>query len=454
VTTRSAFLLALTTALVGCASTTRPATGPDPKGAPTVLGYAFFDVDPQAPPEERIRVRTEWVSDAAAAPKSQGSVLGDVVLSGPGVWNADTERLSARVRITNGTSHDLDEPQMVLDTLSRDAVTAELVHSGDGGLGSVWAFADIARSGGANGGSARQRIRFHAPGGVAFSFSVQVIADPAPRRGIDPDDDDDGYNSERDQPAGDDCDDRDPTVYPGRGGCQCLSSCDVCGEGECCQQACTGQCECPLGCSCDYESTWSGEDPPDVVCGDASCDLSCESYGHPCTISECDGSDCDLACASGSSACAVGSCSGSTCAAHCSSTSGGCSVDACEDGSDCAVDCTNGSGACGVGECTGSSCDLVCSRFGGPCRIEQCEGAACSVSCENSGGSCGIDHCEAGSTCSVSCKSSTSCSMSCEAGASCTLSCQQTGSCNLTCEGGAAIDCGGGVKVCPGIGCP
>jgi hypothetical protein len=190
--------------LVGCQGVASAPEAPplveDDADGLTRVAFAIIDVDPMAPPEQMLRVRT--AEGGAPAPKAIGSVLGEVALSGPGTWHPATEKLTARVRVTNQSSHLLNEPKMVLDWLSREGVSAEIVHEGDGGTGSAWAFADIDRAGGANDGSARQRIRFHSPGGKAFSFRVQVTADVDPRRGIDPDDDDDGFNEEQDEPAG------------------------------------------------------------------------------------------------------------------------------------------------------------------------------------------------------------------------------------------------------------
>src|SRR5690606_4358463 len=91
--------------------------------------------------------------------KARESALARVTLSGPGTWNAATERLSADVRITNETSGPFDEPEMVVVAITEsgpdggavpEPVRVELNDSGGDRLGSVFAFADLDFAGGVN----------------------------------------------------------------------------------------------------------------------------------------------------------------------------------------------------------------------------------------------------------------------------------------------------------------
>src|SRR5690606_8195690 len=150
--------------------------------------------------------------------KARESVLARVTLSGPGTWNAATEGLSADVRISNATSGPLDGPAVVVVSITEsgadggvapETVRVELNDSGGDRLGSLFAFADLDFAGGVNGGSARHPLRFHSPGGVSFTFTVDVFAHVNPPAGnVRPDGDDDGYNTEAGA-RGEDCDDTD-----------------------------------------------------------------------------------------------------------------------------------------------------------------------------------------------------------------------------------------------------
>jgi hypothetical protein len=378
------------------------------------------------------------------------SVLGRLELVGPGSWNPNTERLSAIVRITNRSSGQLDEPRMEIVSLNRAEVQAELIHGGGGGVGSLWRFADLDHAQGSNAGSARQRIRFHAPGALSFTFRVDVIADPDPESPVDPDDDDDMHNEEIDEPAGDDCDDGDSSVRPGRNGCHCLGECNACSDSQCCRQACQGVCECPSTCSCEYDAEPGA---PDVRCNDASCELACDSHVGECSIGECVGSDCGLSCERSAALCTVDTCSDSSCAVECASSLALCRLNDCVDGAACSLSCSSAAAYCRVDACEGSTCDVSCDRMFGPCGVATCSDSDCHVTCSSALSVCAIDRCESGS-CTVECTSSSGCRMSCAEDAECRMRCSNTGSCNLTCDDGPAIVCGNGWRVCPGTPCP
>ncbi len=439
--------LALPLALLASASCVSHAPGSDPDAGPDLLPGAIasmlVEVDPAADPPMRVIA-------PASSEKPSRSVLGDVSLVGPGTWNPATERLSATVRITNRSGAELDEPFMELVSLNRAEVRAELIHEGAGGAGSRWRFADLDRAAGRNGGSARQRIRFHAPGAVPFTFRVDVVADPESASPVDPDDDDDMYNAELNQAAGDDCDDEDPSVRPRKGGCLCHEACDACSESECCRQACSGDCACPSTCSCEYE----GEPgTPDVECVGATCDLTCDGHVGQCTIGECTGADCGLTCERSAAVCTVDSCSDSSCAAECTSSLAVCRMNECVDGAACSLACGSSGAICRVGACEGSTCDVACDRVIGPCGIASCAESDCHVTCDRSLTTCSIDRCDSG-TCTVECASSLGCRMSCDDDAECRMRCTGGGACNLTCDAGAPIACGNGWRVCPGTPCP
>ncbi|MGZ3419780.1 MAG: hypothetical protein ACXVEE_18035, partial [Polyangiales bacterium] len=160
------------------------------------------------------------------------SVLGSATLSGPGTWNATTKILSATIGITNNdTGNYWDEPYLSISSISPagtgHTVTVQAVNYGtlrnatgsiitSGGAGSKYGLADIPRSGVAH-NYALQKIAFYDPDGVAFSFTVDVVANlnGLSTTGILADTDDDMYNMEAyAQAAGGDCVEGSPGSTP------------------------------------------------------------------------------------------------------------------------------------------------------------------------------------------------------------------------------------------------
>ncbi len=192
-------------------------------------------------------VRLYPLSDGALTPgqkvQVEQSVLDSVSVSAPGTWNPTTETLTADMRITTSGTLDLDEPKLqitricesvgtkctscmaaeitagtcTVDVNAAPGVSFEGVHVGSGRVGSHYAFADLEVGGGAVSGSAHQAFAAKSVGGVSFGFEIDVLADPVGTP-IDSDGDDDTYNAEAGEDAGDDCCDSDPLVYPGATG--------------------------------------------------------------------------------------------------------------------------------------------------------------------------------------------------------------------------------------------
>ncbi len=160
-----------------------------------------------------------------------------------------------------------------------------------------------------------------------------------------------------------DCDDTDPSVFPGTAcddgsstsyndscfgpHCRgyetsgCASSCNGCTGGACCSHECRGSnCpECPIGCSCD------------MSCDDHHrCNLTCEP-DSVCHLSVSAIDDAQLTCSDGAS-CDL-ACGSSSCLLECLGAAF-CRISSCVD-SNCVLDCVNGPMSCPDGE-------LVCNR--------------------------------------------------------------------------------------------
>jgi hypothetical protein len=459
-----------------------------------LLGSALFTVDRGAPEGAQVSVAFIPAPDAGlAGPKAlERSVLSDVTLVGPGVWDDATQRLSATVRITNGAAPAMDEPYMVVTQVSQPAscVIFEGQHSGSSYVGATYAFADITPPGpsAVNGASAKQGMAIYNPCRSNFTFRVDVRAVVRGSRRVVPDRDDDGFNVEAGEPAGDDCNDFDASVFPGGPvPCACSLSCAGCALG-CCDEACENGCSrtCTAGCVCDVRpgpgSRGSLRCQPGSTCNldcasGAECDLSCSNA--MCT-SYCEGST------GGRDACRTTCQNGASCAQQCVDAEDDCEYDDCSGGSQCTLDCANTAGECRFrNECQGgATCELTCDetqrscdidacigrsvcqvecngRTGGSCAIDRCDGGStCDVDCTgNVRGTCGIGVCEDGATCNVTCGDTRGgrCAMSCDGSSSCTLDCgDYTGrDCHLDCQGGRARRCSGtNVWVCPGTSCP
>ncbi len=205
--------------------------------APTYVAVAGSD--PNAAP----------TLDPGRSPQVDQDVFAGISLTGPGVWDAGTEVLTADTRITSTSTTlpftgNLDEPRIVITRLCDTAappnvmtctsctpselvdgtcianpavlpgVTFLDVHVGSGRPpGSHYAFADV--EAGVNAESTHQFMRIRSIGGVPFDFSYEVRADPAVTGpDLDGDEDDDTYNEDVGEDAGDDCDDTDPAINP------------------------------------------------------------------------------------------------------------------------------------------------------------------------------------------------------------------------------------------------
>jgi hypothetical protein len=425
------------------------------------------------------------------------SVLARVAVVGPGLWNPDSMRLAAVVRITNASAPAMDEPYLVVRSVSqpRSCVIFEGTHGGGSHVGAQYRYADVTAPGvsAVNGASSKQLLVIHAPCARNFSFSVDVQATVRGSRRIVPDRDDDSFNIEANEAAGDDCNDNNPGVYPGGPvPCACSLVCGATCELGCCDETCESECSrtCAGGCVCDVHPgpSGSGANPSfldcqagsvcnldcagtnggcDLACSNATCTSYCEDTRHnrDCNSSCSNASDCTQQCVGANRSCQLSTCTGgSECTLDCTDTSKDCRVvEACENGSTCAVTCDETGSSCGIQACRGSaSCELSCNgTTQADCTIGLCEnGSTCEVDCSGAvGGTCGITTCRGGSTCDVTCGDTKNgrCQMTCEGGSQCSLDCgAYTGrSCVLSCADGAKQRCGTtNTWVCPGTPCP
>lgn len=462
-----------------------------------LLGTFRVVVDVAESGEADIRVEEAPDEDGFAPKAAAESVLTRVSVVGPGTWDAATQRISATVRITNVSAPAMDEPFMVVRTVTQPSscVIFEGTHAGGTYVGAQYRYADITAPGATavNGASAKQRVVIHAPCVKKFTFTVDVRSVVRGSRRIVPDRDDDSYNIEPEQSAGDDCNDNDPSVYPGGPvPCSCGITCgSTCGMG-CCEEACESNCSrtCLGGCVCDVKPgpAGSGANPSSLncqagsicnldcsqttsgcalTCSNATCTSYCESTAHnrDCTASCANASECTQQCTGADRNCDITTCTGgSTCTLDCAETANDCRFsNACAGGSTCSVTCDETVGSCSMVSCTGSSrCDLACNgSTGRDCAITNCDGGStCNVDCSGAvGGKCGVASCTDGSTCNVTCGDTAAgtCSMKCESGSQCTLDCgaYKGSACSLQCTGGARQRCGmTNTWVCPGTPCP
>jgi hypothetical protein len=422
--------------------------------------YLFRFGGPDEAPLSVERFACQPAAGAGPAQMSQAlvSVLADVQLYGPGSWNPATQRLSATVRITNLGSLDLDEPRMQVRwvTPSDAGIVFEQVHWGSGGVGSAYAYADIQAPPGANNASARQNMVIYDPQAVPFSFAVDILAETGSLPGaIFPDRDDDRFNIEPAEPAGDDCDDEDPSRYPGHL-CACDTGCDPCTAGGCCEEFCSGNCD-PVcsaaGCTCYFYA-----DPNksmDAICEPgSSCHLNC-IQAKDCSVADCEqAGTCEIACVDAHD-CEIEACdAGATCQVSCD-LSHDCELKTCEDHSSCQLSCVD-THDCDIKACDGGAiCSLDCQDSHN-CEIKSCENSAdCDLVC-NGDHDCAIKACE-DANCSVTCTDTDKCQLKgCRADATCILTCGLgVDKCELECKDGQTeVDCGNGVLVCSNTACP
>lgn len=444
--------------LGGCFVAAACSTAPNPSESsvveatpsPTkqVVGRYRFRVDPHS--SEPLKLLTaETLAERGEVGVSRQpiveSVLSSVDLFGPGTWDPGTQRLTGNVRITNTSGAIvLDEPelQIVSTTASSPNLLFEGVDSGSGGPGSVYGYADMDLAAGVNNGSAYRTIVIYDPDVESFDFTVDVMAETGTaQEDIYPDADDDSYNIEAGEYAGDDCDDNDATKTPVSGTCVCNTPCDFCGYG-CCEEQCTGDCDageaitCLSACNCDIDGDTDGNVEVDCASG-STCDVACQS-GAPgadsCDV-DCLGGNCTVTCSDndGDDDCALGCTAGSTCDLDCQGALD-CTIDFCTNGSDCDLSCDSTADDCSITSCTGgSTCDVDCTSTG-TCNIGLCGGggSSCSVTCSSG---------QSGAGCGATCAASASCLLYCNGA---TASCDET---NLTCLGNAPPE---GVA-CPGF---
>jgi len=400
------------------------------------------------------------------------SVLSDCSVVGPGSWNPSTHTISATVRITNEHTSDFDEPIMQVLWITPDGVnvTFQQTHGGGTGVGAWYAYADIEEPPGENGSSAKQNMSIYDPEDLPFSFAVDVLAElGSPSSEIFGDADDDRFNEEIDEDAGDDCDDADASIYPGGGGCLCWGGCSGgCPSGyDCCEETCTSSCSvnCPeVSCACYFYPS-SGDDlhatcdqgttcyvesnggaNVDVEhCDTGTCGIDCVDSSD-CYMNLCNaGADCDIAC-NNSTNCKVTECQdGADCDIACVD-SGDCMVDECHDTADCSVSC-DGDTNCHIEKCYDwTTCNLSCSNSDDDCKISECkDDSVCNVSCDNVD-KCVIDKCEQ-SSCTIDCANTEYCFLKCEDQAECVLDCDNVDSCVMDCAQ-TLIECPGDVFVC------
>ncbi len=470
----------------------------------------MFHVDVAAGRFDIERITSPTAPGVAHQALEQSHLI-DVSVAGPGTFDG-TSRVLADVRITNGLASALNEPYMQVVSVSDPTIVFEGIDSGDGGVGSVYAYADLDVSGGVNAGSAFQSMSILDPDtSTTFSFSVDIFADAdAPAAAIFPDADDDSYNREPSQPAGDDCDDTDPAKNPG--GLTCALECgvcgvDVCNPGGCCAAQCVGTDVCTLpctaGCACDLgddptvrNSTYvdcapgsacyleclrptycgvrdcdaancqvdctdnSGADCETDICRNgAHCDLNCTAVRRDCEVDECvGGSVCDVECSGGGRECQMRDCDASTCLIDCVDNPDNCQFEDCANGAYCDLTCsftaspTAPVGTCDIDNCSGSECHVTCGPDDDSCFITTCTSAStCSVTCDDADSQCLISDCSAGSTCDVTCSGDAAlCGMRCDGTSSCRLDCtaQTSGNCLLSCNGGPPLTCPSGVLTC------
>ncbi len=420
--------------------------------------------DGMSPPGQELQTTEDLGGDA--------SVFSHVAVTGPGTWHGPPiNELRAEVVITHRalTSNAFDEPQLVVTAFSKSGpgeVTFVSRHGGGDNQGAVIAFSDIQSNSSLNRcpgfgvrTSAKHALRIHvteAPT-TTFSFTVDVRAHPVAANAavIAPDCDNDGFNPELGEDAGNDCNDRNPSL---RTGCSCTS-----GENQCTTAG--GDC------------TPSGPGGGTVSCSNGSpcpCNVKCANGAEGCGISSCQTTTCNNTCHDNqgtSGACGVTTCSSAaTCNSFChdnQDTSGTCGVTSCSGNSDCGTVCQNNAGTqgtCGVGTCTGGSrCNALCQDNAGTqgtCGVKTCEGGStCNTTCQDNadtGGTCGVETCRGGAKCNAACQDNAStqgtCGVkTCEGGSTCNLQCtdnqQNCGitlcksNCNVSCQGDNA-SCG------------
>jgi hypothetical protein len=453
-----------------------------------LIGSFLVTVDPTAG-ERSVRI----VPLRNGIPKaSTDSLLADVTLVGPGQWDPSTQRMTATVRIENGSAPSMDEPYIVVTAVNkaRSCIAFERAHSGGTYTGATYRFADITAPGltEVNHASARQTMVIHDPCVTDFRFQVDVRAVVRGSRRIVPDRDDDSFNIEANEPAGDDCNDFDAQVYPGGPvSCDCTLSCNTCPNG-CCTETCTGSCSqtCTSGCVCDLTPGAGGSGTMDCEAGSV-CNLDCTEATEGCTLN-CSNASCTSYCQDTRSpkTCTENCSNGSACVQQCLGVGGRCEIRDCSGGSDCTIDCAGTRSDCKVwnGCLDGATCNVTCDTTGGSCQTDVCRNAStCNVECNgDTDANCTVDRCDTGSTCNVVCNdavrgtcgissctngstchatcndtSAGKCSMSCDATSSCTLDCGDypSKSCSLQCSNGRATRCPStNVWVCPGTPCP
>lgn len=363
------------------------------------------------------------------------TVLDAVTLSGQGVWDDAAQTLTAPVVITHagGLVGDLDEVQLVVTDLSdlTGTVTFESSNNLLDGLGAVVAFADLERptsttkcaSGSPRASAGRPFVIRDTDPSTTFSFTVDVRArqNSTPLE-INPDCDGDGFNVDRRQDAGDDCDDEDPAVIDctcpaninGSNNYACLNpdtrcvpplgGLVTCGANSACVCNINGdgfpntRATCRSDCNVTCDAPVDGLIPPDNACAvdcrndGTICNFDCSNAQDGECVASCrGGSVCNVTCEENVEDCTVTSCTGgSSCALACTGANSDCGITACRNDSTCDVNCTGDFATCGIGRCmTGSSCSVTC---GGPeVLIGEEEVGVCTINCSSGAADCSMD---------------------------------------------------------------
>ncbi len=455
--------------------------GGDP--ASTIVGQATVNVDmsnPNAPVLEIVDA-TSAQSSVAAPMAGQSSLTGvslanavnpsaewvsimtGIDIHGPATWDPETLTLSGVVTLTNLSTTDYDEPEMVITNIVVDstAVPAPVVtfiktHDGGGGVGATYKYADMPDNTKPL-TTARQILAVYDPEAVSFSFDIDVLAVlDSPPAEIVPDIDQDMYNVEVNEHAGDDCDDYNIFIFPGGGTCTgCVDSCDGSCDSirDCCEDPCPGG-KCDLeckdqDCDCYFTSDGNGDLKAkcqegtvcNVIsdgggkteiseCKDASCNLSCENGGE-CKLKDCkEASTCDVVCSDSDKKCKLEKCEdASSCSLNCDATDD-CEMKECKKASDCQVDCTD-LDDCKIDKCNEASCDLDCSALD-DCKLKECVKSDCSMDCQFVD-ECKIEkECKDGSTCDMTCFEVEKCKIrKCEKNSDCTVDCDGAKECKI-----------------------
>lgn len=463
------------------------------ESTPKKIGSYLIHVDPAAASGSIATVEpyeesTGQASEPGVRRERLTSVLLDVSFYGPGTWHPDTKLVTVTMRITNLSSNDLDEPFVQIVWCTEPTVVFEKIHAGDGGPGSVYAYADIeAPPDGANGASAKQDWQLYDPYVIEFSFKIELFANiSSPASAVFPDNDDDRFNIEPGEWAGDDCDDNDPARTPEHG-CSCASSCDTC-DPDCCIETCTDDCsvdcsacactiigspgnETDVTCSsnatcnitCTQPSGTSDDNQCDVRCDNSTCNITCTDSDKDCNAYCDNGAFCSLTCTNAGDDCEIDYCrNGSTCNLDCTVSGDDCRIrNGCDDASTCTLNCSNTSDDCIIPRCDDASiCSIMCTDTGDDCFINRCRnGSTCDVTCVGPvDDACGVGYCQRNSTCSVTCDDPdiADCRMRCSRSSSCVMDCGPlpANRCHLRCGRRSVVDCGNNVWACSSTDCP